>query len=222
MSVLVVTGTGTGVGKTVVTAALAALAPSVTVVKPAQTGVAPGEPGDLDDVVQRAGAHVRTVELARYPDPLSPEAAARRSGLPVLERDDVVHAVRACDTDLVLVEGAGGLLVRFSPDGLTLADVAAALDAPVLVVTTAGLGTLNTTSLTLEAMAARGLVCAGLVVGSWPADPDLAARSNVHDLRAMAPLVGVVPEGAAGDPGDWLAPAIGGRFDAEAFAGSVA
>jgi dethiobiotin synthetase len=217
VSVLVVTGTGTGVGKTVVTAALASLSSSVTVVKPAQTGVAPGEPGDLDDVVERAGAHVRTVELARYPDPLSPEAAARRSGLPTLTCDQVVTAVRACDTDRVLVEGAGGLLVRFSADGLTLADVAGALDAPVLVVTTAGLGTLSTTALTLEALATRRLACAGLVIGSWPADPDLAARSNLADLRAMTPLVGAVPQGARGDAAGWLAPALGGTFDADRF-----
>jgi dethiobiotin synthetase len=217
VSVLVVTGTGTGVGKTVVTAAVAALHRSVTVVKPAQTGVGPEEPGDLDDVVRRAGAHVRTVELARYPDPLSPEAAARRSGLPVLVLDDVLGAVRSCDTEQVLVEGAGGLLVRFGPDGLTLADVAAGLDAPVLVVTTSGLGTLNITALTLEALGRRGLLCAGLVIGSWPSEPDLAARSNVADLRAMAPLVGAVPEGAAGDPRAWLAPVLGGTFDADAF-----
>lgn len=217
MSVLVVTGTGTGVGKTVVTGALAALAPDVTVVKPAQTGVAPGEPGDLDDVVRRAGPHVRTLELARYPDPLSPEAAARRSGLPPLALDDVVTAVRRCTSGLVLVEGAGGLLVRFGPDGLTLADVAAALAALVLVVTAAGLGTLNTTALTLEALAARRIEVAGVVIGSWPAEPDLAARSNVPDLRALAPLVGAVPEGADGAPHDWLAPALGGTFDADRF-----
>ena len=221
MSVLVVTGTGTDVGKTVVTAALAALATSVTVVKPAQTGVGPDEPGDLDDVVRRAGPHVRTLELARYPDPLSPEAAARRSGLPALTLEQVVAAVRACDTDRVLVEGAGGLLVRFSPDGLTLADVAVALAAPVLVVTTAGLGTLSTTALTLEALAARGLACAGLVIGSWPSDPDLAARSNVADLRALAPLVGAVPQGAHGSAGDWLAPELGGTFDADRFAAQL-
>lgn len=218
MRTLVVTGTGTDVGKTVVTAALAALAPSVTVVKPAQTGVGPGAPADLAEVVRRAGPHVRTLELVRYPDPLSPEAAARRTGAATLTCDQVVSAVRSCDTDVVLVEGAGGLLVRFSPDGLTLADVAAALGAPVLVVTSAGLGTLNTTALTLEALAARGLACAGLVVGCWPAAPDLAARSNVTDLRAMAPLVGAVPEGARGDARDWLAPALGGRFDADRFA----
>jgi dethiobiotin synthetase len=85
------------------------------------------------------------------------------------------------------------------------------------VVTTAGLGTLNTTALTLEALRARGLVCAGLVLGCWPTEPDLAARSNVTDLRAMAPLVGAVPEGAVGEPRDWLAPALGGTFDADLF-----
>lgn len=222
MTVLVVTGTGTGVGKTVVTAAVAALATSVTVVKPAQTGLARDEPGDVEDVVRRAGPHVRTLELVRYPDPLAPEAAARRAGLPTLGLDDVVEAVRSCSTDLVLVEGAGGLLVRFSPEGLTLADVAGALAAPVLVVTAAGLGTLNTTALTLEALAARDVACAGLVIGSWPARPDLAARSNVSDLRAMAPLVGVVPAGAQGSAADWLAPSLGGRFDVERFSREVA
>lgn len=218
MRTLVITGTGTAVGKTVVTAALAALAPSVTVIKPAQTGAAVGEPADLQDVVRRAGPHVQTLELARYPDPLSPEAAARRSGLPTLTRDEVVTAVRACSSDVVLVEGAGGLLVRFSPDGLTLADMAVALGSPVLVVTAAGLGTLSTTALTLEALAARDLACAGLVIGCWPPAPDLAARSNVHDLRALAPLVGVVPEGAHGSPREWLAPELGGVFDADRFA----
>ena len=221
MSTLIVTGTGTGVGKTVVTAAIAALAPSVCVVKPAQTGVSRDEPGDLEEVVRRAGPHVRTVELVRYPDPLSPEAAARRAGLPTLMLEDVVAAVRRCDEELVLVEGAGGLLVRFSERGLTLADIATALDAPVLVVTSAGLGTLNATALTLEALAARQIPCAGLALGCWPSSPDLAALSNVADLRDMAPLVGAVPEGADGDARDWLAASLGGRFDADAWARSL-
>ena len=218
MRVLVVTGTGTGVGKTVVTAAVAALASSVTVVKPAQTGLAAGEAGDLEEVVRRAGAHVRTVELARYPDPLSPEAAARRVGAEPLTCQDVTAAVHACSTSLVLVEGAGGLLVRFSETGLTVADMARALDAAVVVVVSAGLGTLNSTALTLEALAARDLTCPGLVIGSWPAAPDLAARSNITDLRAMAPLLGAVPQGGHGHPREWLAPQLGGSFDADRFA----
>ncbi len=115
----------------------------------------------------------------------------------------------------------GGLLVRFSDRGLTLADVAGALDAPVLLVTSAGLGTLNNTALTLEALAVRGISCAGLVLGCWPSTPDLAARSNVADLRAMAPLVGAVPEGADDDPRDWLDPPLGGRFDADQWVRSL-
>lgn len=196
---LVVTGTGTGVGKTVVTAAVAALAGGrVAVLKPAQTGVGPDEPGDLAEVIRLVpGVHGR--ELARYPDPLAPDTAARRAGLPPVTPAAAGEAARelAGNHELVLVEGAGGLLVRFDGVG-TLADVAAALDAPVLVVAAAGLGTLNHTALTTEALAARGIRCAGVVVGSWPREPDLAARCNLADLPAVTGvrLLGAVPEGA--------------------------
>lgn len=233
MTALLVTGTGTGVGKTVVTAALAALALSrgqrCTVLKPAQTGIADGEPGDLADVQRLAGDDARTVELVRYPDPLSPAAAARRSGRPALDPAQVAHAVLAAEreSDLVLVEGAGGLLVRFDEDGFTLADLARTLRAPVLVVVAAGLGTLNHTALTLEAMAHRGLDLAGLVVGSWPEAPELAERSNVADLEMLAarPLLGALPAGLGdSDRADFLAsaraglgPSLGGTFDAAAF-----
>jgi dethiobiotin synthetase len=198
--VLVVTGTGTGVGKTVVTAAIAALHPGrVAVLKPAQTGVAVGEPGDLAEVV-RLAAPATVCELARYPDPLAPATAARRAGRPALEPAAAARAAAllAAEHDLVLVEGAGGLLVRFTDAGGTLADVAALLDAPVLVVTTAGLGTLNATALTVEALHTRGLRCAGVVIGAWPAAPDLASCENLHDLPAVTgvPLLGALPEGA--------------------------
>jgi dethiobiotin synthetase len=65
--------------------------------------------------------------------------------------------------------------------------------APILVVARAGLGTLNHTALTLEAIHARGLTCAGVVIGSWPREPDLAARTNLDDL---GPVLGRIPEGA--------------------------
>ncbi|MBO0849989.1 MAG: dethiobiotin synthase, partial [Pseudonocardia sp.] len=106
-------------------------------------------------------------------------------------------AALAAGHDLVLVEGAGGLLVRLDADG-TLADVAEAVAAPVLVVTEAGLGALNNTELTVRALAALGLTCAGLVIGSWPAEPDLAAECNLVDLPAVTgvPLLGRLPEGA--------------------------
>lgn len=232
MSVLVVTGTGTGVGKTVVTAAIAALArdrgASVAVVKPAQTGVGPDDAADIDAVRRLAGTE-DVHEWARYPDPLSPAAAARLAGRPPLDLDAAADRLRALAVErrLVLVEGAGGLLVRYDQDGGTLADLAFRLPAPVLVVAAAGLGTLNATALTLEALAHRGLELAGVVIGSWPAEPDLAARSNVADLETLAarPLGGVLPEGAGAlAPAEFLekaraglAPAYGGRFDAADF-----
>ena len=231
MSTLFVTGTGTGVGKTVVTAAVAALALSrggrCAVVKPGQTGMAAGEPGDLADVGRLSGC-ADLHELVRYPDPLSPAAAARRSGLPPLDQAQAVQLLLALDDrDLVVVEGAGGLLVRFDEDGLTLADLARSVRAPVLVVADPALGTLNSTALTLAALAHRGLELAGVVVGSWPAEPGLAERSNMRDLETLAarPLAGVLPAGAGSlGPEAFLAaaraglgPSLGGAFDAAAF-----
>ncbi len=226
MTILVVSGTGTEIGKTITTAAVAALAladgRSVAVLKPAQTGVAPGEPGDVFEVRRLAGEAVTGVELARFPEPLAPDTSARRAGMTPVGPQEVAEAAAklATEHDLVLVEGAGGLLVRFDDEGGTLADAARLLGAPVLVVTPAGLGTLNSTALTGEALRARDLVCAGVVVGSWPAEPDLASRCNLVDLpkAAGAPLLGAVPEGAGRlAPADfrtraagWLAPALGG------------
>ena len=227
--VLIVSGTGTEVGKTVVTAAVAALAASggrrVAVVKPAQTGEPPGPTGDLE-VIRRLSGVTQTHELARFGDPLSPEAAARAAGRPPLDLPAAAVFIKQLQVDagadLVLVEGAGGLLVRYDPAGGTIADLAAMLDAPVLVVTTPGLGTLNHTALTLEALSTRRLAAAGVVIGAWPAEPGLAERANVTDLAVIAgqPLAGVLPAGAARlSRADFLAaaraglgPGLGGAF----------
>ncbi|RZQ59394.1 dethiobiotin synthase [Amycolatopsis suaedae] len=236
MTVLVISGTDTGVGKTVVTAAIAALAVGqgrrVAVLKPAQTGVGPGDAGDVDQVRALAPG-VTTRELRRYPDPLSPEAAARRAALPPVRPADAAAAAGelAESHDLVLVEGAGGLLVRFDPDGGTLADVAWALAAPLVVVARSGLGTLNATALTAEVATRRGLDVVGAVIGSWPDAPDLADRSNVGDLpvAAGAPLLGALDAGL-GDLGPdefreraarGLSPWFGGTFDPESFHGTT-
>ncbi|GAA0473844.1 dethiobiotin synthase [Streptomyces stramineus] len=235
MSVLIISGTDTEVGKTVVTAAVAAAAMaagrSVAVLKPAQTGVAAGEPGDVAEVERLAGA-VTGAELARFPEPLAPATAARRAGLVPVGPAEVAKAAAALaqDHDLVLVEGAGGLLVRLDDTGATLADAAGLLRAPVLIVARAGLGTLNATALTAEALRARGLRCQGVVVGSWPAEADLATCCNLADLpeAAGAPLLGAVPEGAGTLPlagfrtaaRGWLAPELAGTWDAAAFRGA--
>ncbi|QIS11012.1 dethiobiotin synthase [Nocardia arthritidis] len=218
MSLLFVTGTSTEVGKTVVTAAVAAAARaagrSVAVCKPAQTGVAPGEPGDLAEIERLTGIG-GGLELARYPEPLAPDTAARRAGMRELTLAETASAIAEFDTfDLTLVEGAGGLLVRLGD--FTLLDLARKLDAPVLLVVASGLGTLNNSELTTRALEFAGVRCAGLVIGSWPAAPDLASECNRDDLPRVTgvPVVGSIPEGVgawdrerftAAAPG-WIAP----------------
>jgi dethiobiotin synthetase len=201
--VIAVTGTDTEVGKTVVTAALAAvqlsLGRSVAVVKPAQTGVAPDEDADLAEVRRLAGA-VSLHEGVRLPDPLAPDTAARVAGLPLptlVEQQDLVGNV-ARQHDVTFVEGAGGLLVRLGED-YTLADVVAPHEARWVVVARAGLGTLNHAELTVAALRSRGQDVAGVVVGAWPEHPGLAEEQNLVDLPRVTgvPLLGRIPAGAA-------------------------
>ena len=220
--VVVVTGTDTDVGKTVVTAALAVearAAGSVTVVKPVQTGVGhgapdPAAPGDVDEVHRLTGCAVQ--EYTALPDPLAPDSAARLRGTrlpPVHEHADRVRVLAEFE-DTVVVEGAGGLLVRLDTEGGTLLDLAADLAASLpsttalelVVVCRSGLGTLNHAELTCQALRARGLEPTALAIGSWPDRPDLAARLNRDDLPRVT-----------GVPLRWVVPAGMGRLDREGF-----
>ena len=196
MSNLFVTGTDTGVGKTVTTAALACCARlagiEVAVCKPVQTGSPHDD--DLADIGRLSGVS-RLHGSWRYPEPLAPRAAADRADLPLPTRAELVESIRDAAAPLTLVEGAGGLLVEVG-DGVTLRDVAADFAAPVLVVVAAGLGTLNHTALTLEALASHEIPCAGLVIGSWPAQPGVAEQGNRAALAELAPVRAVLPAGA--------------------------
>ena len=220
---ILVTGTDGGVGKTIVTAAIAVAAQAaglrVAVVKPAQTG----EPSDVD-IVRLLAAPETVRNLAAYPEPLAPLTAARIAAVEPLELYTVVDAIRAevDKHDVVLIEGAGGLLVpmglRPSGEAWTMADLAVSLGAPAVVVARAGRGTLNHIALTLEALSRRA-VTAGVVLGAWPAEPELVHWSNLTDL--VESLVGVLPDGAgAMEPGvfgrsapGWLTPALHGMLD---------
>ena len=201
--IVVVTGTSTGVGKTVATAALALRAAesgSVTVVKPVQTGIVDGD-SDADEVHRLTGCAVQ--EFTALDEPLAPDTAARRQGVPIPPVAEYADRIRvlAGFHDTVVVEGAGGLLVRLDAEGGTLLDLAVELAGtlPVDVVVVAGpaLGTLNHAELTVAALRARGLEPAGLVVGSWPAEPGLAERCNVEDLPRVTgvPVLATIPEG---------------------------
>lgn len=218
-AILFVTGTDTGVGKTIVTAALAAsTGGAVAVVKPAQTGVTADEPGDLE-VVRRLSGVDDLHEGVRLLEPLAPTAAGRRQGVALPSVDDHARTIDklATERELVLVEGAGGLLVGLDDDGNDLADLAARLETPFafVVVARAGLGTLNHAGLTVEALRTRGLPMAGLVIGSWPAEPDLAERCNLEDLPATTgvPVIGRIPEGAGALEREAFVDAAAGWFD---------
>jgi dethiobiotin synthetase len=136
-----------------------------------------------------------------FPEPVAPSVAARRHGLE-LELNAIVAAVRrnqGADT-IVLVEGVGGLLCPMTEKD-TVAELAKALDLPVLIVARRTLGTLNHTLLTLEAARARGLRLAGLVVNETEPCAGLAAESNVEELRQRigVDLLAVVPFGGKAD-----------------------
>jgi dethiobiotin synthetase len=221
MTVCFVTGTDTGVGKTVVTAALAAIwrarGHDVAVVKPAQTGVRPGQAGDVDEVRRLAGP-LDAREGIRLPDPLAPVRAALVAGveLPGLGAQAGLVLDAAAGHDAVLVEGAGGVTVSLG-QACSLLDIAAQVsqDGPPvtwIVVARAGLGTLNHATLTVRAIQDRGFTVHGIVIGSWPAEPGPAERYNYHDLASHAgvPVLGAIPEGAATlQPSDFQARAPG-------------
>jgi dethiobiotin synthetase len=210
VTVLVVTGTGTGVGKTIATAALACHARlagiDVAVCKPVQTGSADGD-DDLGEVFRLAGV-AELVSGWRYPEPLAPAAAASRAGLRLPTRAELGDLISSTDRAgrLTLVEGAGGLLVEVGAGGVTLRDLALDLAASVLIVVAAGLGTLNHTALTVESLAVQHIPCVGLIVGAWPDRPGLAESYNRGELARLAPLRALLPEGAGGlTPGEFEA-----------------
>jgi dethiobiotin synthetase len=202
-----ITGTDTGVGKTLVTAALAAtlmrLGHRVAVYKPTQAGLENGS-GDIDIVRKLTEADVE--EGVRLPHPMAPVAAAKLAGVTLPTAAEHVTAIRRLGAthDHILVEGAGGILVELDERGNTLADIATATadDADTddtttaaLVVCRAALGTLNHTALTIEALAGRGIGILGMVIGSWPDQPTPVELSNREYLaRHAVPLLGAIPE----------------------------
>jgi dethiobiotin synthetase len=228
-----VTGTDTGVGKTVVAAAIAACNDAVYV-KPVQSGAADGD-DDAADVAALTG--VPTVVGPVVGPSLAPGVAARLAGaaLTGAELEAVVRdAAAAHPGRRLVVEGAGGLLVELGSDGTTCADLAAALHLPVVVVVRPGLGTLNHTALTLAELDRRGLELAGVVVSGYPDEPGLAERTNLAELQRLSGgrLDGVVPRladlgpaavaagatawlssrlGGGADPARWLPACPGGR-----------
>jgi len=212
--VIVVSGTDTEVGKTAVTAAVCAALRTaglrVTAYKPTQTGVGPLDAGDMGEVARLTG--VPTHEGVRLLAPMAPRPAAALEGATLPTLDDHLATIEALSSerDHVVVEGAGGLLVELTEARATLADLARRVgDCGVLVVARSGLGTLNHTMLTREALSHRRIRNLGVVLGSWPREPTDIETSNRDYLGALPEgLLGAVPTGAPQlDPGAFRAAA---------------
>jgi dethiobiotin synthetase len=223
---LFVTGTDTGVGKTVVAAAIVAAlrgrgAP-VRALKPLITGLDdprdPVWPPDHELLASASGQDPAGVNLIGYGPPVSPHLAAELSGDPIrpgqLERDVVAAAGEG---EVLVVEGVGGLLVPIAP-GYDVRDLAGGVGFPVVIVARPGLGTINHALLTIDAARAGALRVAGVVLNPWPAEPGEIERSNRETIERLGGVrVSVLAELHGPDPAalaaagaalpldDWLA-----------------
>ena len=189
---LFVVGTDTGVGKTRLASAIARRLTEegrrVGVLKPVATGTV-GVEDDTEALIAAVGGGIpraRVTPIA-FEEPLAPPVAARRLGTP-LEFAHVEQAVAgalawwADRAELMIVEGVGGLLCPLA-ERTTVADLAVALDYPLVIVARRGLGTLNHTLLTVEAARLRALRVAGLVLNAaGPTTHPLAEITNADEL----------------------------------------
>jgi len=182
---LFVTGTDTGVGKTVLSAALMLRYPEARYWKPIQTG--PDD--DSTEVGRLSGGQVLDKGI-RLPDPVSPHLAARLAGM------TIEIPSRATDGAVYIVEGAGGVLVPLN-DTQTMVDLMARFGLPVVVAARTSLGTINHTLLTVEVLRARGLRVAGVaMIGTGNADNRAAIEhyGNVAVIAEMPHFDPLTPE----------------------------
>jgi dethiobiotin synthetase len=182
MKGLFITGTDTEVGKTVITAAIAAglraRGNNPKAVKPLATGS--GGPGEDATAIAKAAGHAPAV-FACFPEPASPERAARQANIE-LDDDGFLNWMRAQQGDPLLVEGVGGWAVPLTAS-LTVEDLAMALNLPVIIVSANRLGMLNHTLLTAEAVRESGLPLAGVVVNNGTEASSPLQAWNIEDLR---------------------------------------
>ena len=192
-----VTGTGSGVGKTIVCTRMAEEARARGLVPGMLKAVQTGPDDDAMSVASRVPGTVATT-VYRYESPLAPALAARVDGGAPVEIATIVEAVaelrRHCDG--VIVEGSGGLLEPLVAR-LTFADLARALDLPVIIVCGVGRGAVNHAALTIAAARQAGLAVAGLAICGASPQPDLAERTNREELERFATVLEVIPHDEA-------------------------
>lgn len=197
-----VVGTDTGVGKTVVTAGLVGCLRETGIearaIKPAQTGYPPDD--DAGFVADACGADDAATCLRRLEPALAPRVAAEQSGVS-LDYDAILAACRdeLAASAVGVVEGIGGLRVPLADDREVL-DLVADLDIPAVVVARSGLGTLNHTALTVDALQARDVRVSGIVLNEY-AGATVAERTNPAELERMTGAsVHELPEIDLGEP----------------------
>jgi dethiobiotin synthetase len=191
---LFVTGTDTGVGKTVVAAAicaaLAARGERVAAFKPVVTGLDEepgGWPRDHELLAQVASAGQAPDDVAplTFGPPVSPHYAAEQAGMTVEPLKLAAAARKAGEgADALVCEGVGGLMVPLTT-GYLVRDFALDLDLPLVVAARPGLGTINHTLLTVEAARTAGLEVTAVVMTPWPADPSGMERSNRETIESL-------------------------------------
>lgn len=213
--IVFVTGTDTGVGKTWIgcglVRALRAAGRTVVVRKPAESGCESRQgvlyPADAAALRSAAGSDepLDRVCPVQLEEPLAPGIAAARAGV-IVDPSRIAREIveRSSEADVVVVEGAGGLLVPLW-DKYFYADLARDIGASLLVVVGARLGAINQALLTLEAASSRGLVVSGLVVNHADPREDTATRTLVASFRDLTtvPVLASVPYGH--DPAPLLA-----------------
>lgn len=215
-----VTGTDTGIGKTVVAAALTALARedgrSPAAMKPLETGVARGDPGTDAVLLRRAAGDRHPLEdvcPVVLPDPLAPSVAARRAGRAVSLRrlDDALEALSA-DGDVLVVEGAGGLLVPVDDAGTGFDELFRRWRLDVVIVAGNRLGVLNHTLLTVRAARAAELPIRGVVLNALaPAPTSVSEETNRDTLERLVPDLPILSFPWLETPGDPAALASAAR-----------
>lgn len=200
---LFVTGTDTGVGKSLVAAALVHLLTQcgfrIGVTKPFESGVADpsglGEDGRLLQWAAESPESVDHISPCRLHEPVAPALAARREGV-AIDWPQMLKTIRSArtDEDFRIAEGAGGLLVPLHGTQL-VADLAGELGWPLLIVARAGLGTINHTLLTLECAASRNLPVAGWIISGLPSEAGTAERYAAAEIARLTdiPCWGVLP-----------------------------
>ena len=201
MRSIFVTGTDTGVGKTVVSCALVrglrARGVDVGAMKPVETGVEATGPLDAQ-ALRRAGGDVDDLDLIcpqQFALPAAPPVAAAAEGREVdFTRIEAAFRELSGRHEMMVVEGAGGLLVPVD-EHTDMADLAERFGLVTVVCARASLGTINHTRLTLEALDARGLGCAGVVVSHSAGPLSPADSANLQNLRDLlgARLIGEIP-----------------------------